>query len=106
MIEPCAIVYDEAGKEVCGVFHLLTCGHIVAIDEKKDLRCGRNCEHAASTFRALTEDEKQYESYLPLPVSTTSLIQQATRERYSYSTHRHHLLRDLLRYTLRPLQTA
>jgi hypothetical protein len=47
IIEPCATLVDEHGEKVCNVFHLLTCGHIIALDEK-DQRCGTNCQHTAT----------------------------------------------------------
>ena len=45
IIEPCATLHDGAGNDVPGMFHLLTCGHIIAIDDE-NRRCGRNCAQA------------------------------------------------------------
>jgi hypothetical protein len=42
-VEPCAL--DEAGKSL--PFHLLACGHVVAVD-CHDTRCGLNCLHVAT----------------------------------------------------------
>ncbi|KAF1835827.1 hypothetical protein BDW02DRAFT_596930 [Decorospora gaudefroyi] len=41
-IDPCSIMTNGQPS----LFHLLTCGHIVAVDEH-DRRCGANCLHAA-----------------------------------------------------------
>jgi hypothetical protein len=38
---------DDRGDKISGVFHLLSCGHIVAVEERNK-RCGRNCQHAAA----------------------------------------------------------
>jgi hypothetical protein len=46
-ITPCATHVDVAGKVVTSLFHLLSCGHIVAVDDR-DQRCGRNCQHAVT----------------------------------------------------------
>ncbi|KAJ4288587.1 hypothetical protein N0V90_011824 [Kalmusia sp. IMI 367209] len=51
VIEPCAITDDQSGQP----FHLLTCGHIVAIDnDSADHRCGLNCLHVANWVRHQT----------------------------------------------------
>ncbi|KAF2683713.1 hypothetical protein K458DRAFT_487813 [Lentithecium fluviatile CBS 122367] len=54
-VEPCAIlnVNDKPGP-----FHLLACGHLVAID-CEDTRCGLNCLHAATwmTQKISQQDE-------------------------------------------------
>jgi hypothetical protein len=50
MIEPCAIHFDDLDNTLTGTFHLLSCGHVVAIHDP-ETRCGRNCPHAvAFTF--------------------------------------------------------
>jgi hypothetical protein len=47
-IVPCAAVgIDDRGDKIPGVFHLLSCGQSVAIDELNK-RCARNCQHAAA----------------------------------------------------------
>ncbi|KAF2024149.1 hypothetical protein EK21DRAFT_118067 [Setomelanomma holmii] len=48
LIIPCATIgEDDFGNNLSGVFHLLSCGHIVAIDQS-DRSCGCNCRHAAT----------------------------------------------------------
>jgi hypothetical protein len=43
VIEPCiAILYDDS-QPGPGMFHLLDCGHVIAIDGQ-DTRCGSNCK--------------------------------------------------------------
>ncbi|KAF1844163.1 uncharacterized protein K460DRAFT_159380 [Cucurbitaria berberidis CBS 394.84] len=44
IVEPCCTLTDGLVTEA-GRFHLLSCGHLIAIDEI-DRRCGRNCQHA------------------------------------------------------------
>ncbi|EAT90693.1 hypothetical protein SNOG_02481 [Parastagonospora nodorum SN15] len=45
VINPCATLIDGTGDDVSGMFHLLTCGHIIAVDDE-NRRCGRNCAQA------------------------------------------------------------
>jgi hypothetical protein len=46
-IRPCATHVDDSGNTVAGLFHLLSCGHIVGVEDY-DQRCGRNCQHAVT----------------------------------------------------------
>ncbi|KAL1800978.1 hypothetical protein ACET3X_001320 [Alternaria dauci] len=60
-IEPCTNTFRDDGKYGPGMFHLLKCGHIVAIDGG-DTRCGINCQDTiniaqSSLFR--TPDDLQ-----------------------------------------------
>ncbi|KAF1914465.1 hypothetical protein BDU57DRAFT_478585 [Ampelomyces quisqualis] len=52
-IEPCATFFDESGAKAPGRFHLISCGHLVAVVES-DRRCGRNCHHAFTLANAQT----------------------------------------------------
>jgi hypothetical protein len=54
LIEPCAMFYKKFGGKASDIFHLLSCGHIVATEDH-DRRCGRNCQHA---FRSLLDYEQ------------------------------------------------
>jgi hypothetical protein len=47
-IKPCTTHLNDSETKVASLFHLLSCGHIVAIYEN-DQRCGRNCQHALAT---------------------------------------------------------
>jgi hypothetical protein len=44
-IEPCTTTFGDDGQGEPGMFHLLNCGHVVAIDSK-DTNCGINCQSA------------------------------------------------------------
>ncbi|KAF2827776.1 hypothetical protein CC86DRAFT_288865 [Ophiobolus disseminans] len=63
MIEPCATTTGAAGRKICGIFHLLTCGHIIAIDNE-DRRCGRNCQHAATLSASTLEHSEELISHM------------------------------------------
>ncbi|KAH7066581.1 hypothetical protein BKA63DRAFT_557272 [Paraphoma chrysanthemicola] len=57
-IVPCAVVgVDGFSSYIPGAFHLLSCGHIVVVDEV-DKRCGRNCQHAAAWVASAQAAEK------------------------------------------------
>jgi len=54
-IEPCAIDQQHRSQP----FHLLTCGHIVAVDaEPMDNRCGLNCLHVQTWMTMATIHKK------------------------------------------------
>ena len=44
-VEPCAPIANGLATQ-SGSFHLLSCGHIIVVDEN-DRRCGRNCQRVA-----------------------------------------------------------
>jgi hypothetical protein len=44
-IEPCTTTSHDDGQGKPGMFHLLNCGHVVAIDSE-DTDCGINCQSA------------------------------------------------------------
>jgi hypothetical protein len=46
-IKPCMTHLNDYGNAVASLFHLLSCGHIVAVYDN-DQRCGRNCQHASA----------------------------------------------------------
>jgi hypothetical protein len=46
-IKPCTTHINDSGNKVASLFHLLTCGHVVALYDS-DQRCGRNCQHMAT----------------------------------------------------------
>ncbi|RYN67244.1 hypothetical protein AA0117_g4486 [Alternaria alternata] len=52
-IEPCAAILRHDGNVRSGMFHLLKCGHIVAIDGG-DTRCGINCQETANSAQSST----------------------------------------------------
>ncbi|KAH7080832.1 hypothetical protein FB567DRAFT_113842 [Paraphoma chrysanthemicola] len=57
-IIPCAVAgVDDFGSHIPSAFHLLSCGHIVVVDEG-DKRCGRNCQHAAAWVASVQATEK------------------------------------------------
>src|SRR5690348_7836390 len=46
VVQPCApLLIAGSSNPVPGRFHLLACGHIIAVVDQ-DSRCGRNCLHA------------------------------------------------------------
>ncbi|KAF2247029.1 hypothetical protein BU26DRAFT_339903 [Trematosphaeria pertusa] len=68
IIEPCAVDVEERPQ----AFHLLTCGHIVAVDAE-DKRCGLNCLHVETWRTEMQKSQKEEE----IDLGTGLTLQQA-----------------------------
>jgi hypothetical protein len=111
-ISPCTTHVDSSGEEVPSLFHLLSCGHIVAANDC-DQRCGRNCQHAVATTSSPSlpgaTGSKAYVKH-NLAKSITNTAQTEGNQQQPASTqhnsgHRRTILRDMLGHPRRSLQT-
>jgi hypothetical protein len=71
VIKPCVAFNENSTRQACGAFHLLTCGHIVSIQDD-NRRCGRNCQHTGASMASAGEGQVQLHEALLTPLTTRS----------------------------------
>jgi ribosomal protein L37E len=71
VIEPCVVFNETSTRQACGAFHLLTCGHIISIQDH-NRRCGRNCQHTVASMASAGEGQVQLHKPLLTPLTTHS----------------------------------
>jgi hypothetical protein len=64
-IEPCAMMVRDHSDPRPSMFHLLQCGHIVAVDGE-DTRCGITCQEGTNIAQPSTLYDISIESTVPL----------------------------------------
>lgn len=102
-IQPCTFATNIQTRP----YHLLSCGHVVAIDiDADDSRCGVNCLHTIDWLKQMNADrldnkieigeflgKDSHFSYTALANEGAHLV-----NRHGISGARHHLLRNLSRH--------
>ncbi|RAR07780.1 cytochrome p450 3a10 [Stemphylium lycopersici] len=78
-ISPCSTIPDAHGTIQPSLFHLLSCGHVVAIDEP-DRRCGQNCHHATEWAAAAHNDKLYCEVCNGIPIDSYKIMNSPSNE--------------------------